>query len=121
FHGRGMGSFHGWRLGILSGIRLHVCVALSLGMATVSLRELEFRAWIWLDVAARGLEQLANRSSVHGDEPPYGTSPGRPNRSEQDSCCGQDAEFDVNVDDDGLVEDESELRICGPGNSTWIG
>src|SRR5215472_5967405 len=49
----GMGSVHGWILGLLSGMGLWLGFGLSMGMAALSLRKLEFRARIWMGMAAR--------------------------------------------------------------------
>ena len=51
-----LGSVHGWRLVLVSRLRLHVCVGLSLGLDALPLRQLDVRPRIRLDVAARRIE-----------------------------------------------------------------
>src|SRR2546427_6290497 len=54
-----MGSVHEWRVDVVSGIRLHVGLWLSMGMDAVPLRFLVVPACIWMGVAARILDGMA--------------------------------------------------------------
>src|SRR5215469_14020233 len=53
FHRDGLGSVHGWILGLLSGMGLWLGFGLSLGMATLPLWKLAVRARIWMGMATR--------------------------------------------------------------------
>lgn len=52
-------------MGLLSRVWLHVRVRVSLGMATIPLRQLGVRLWIRLDVATGSMEQLGDRTPLH--------------------------------------------------------
>jgi len=54
-----MGSVHEWRVDVVSGIRLHVGLWLSMGMDAVPLRFLVVPACIWMGVAAGILDGMA--------------------------------------------------------------
>ncbi len=74
FTGSRLGSLHGRRLVLVSRLRLHVRLGLSLGMDALPLRKLDDGSWNGLDVAARGLEFMGHRSAlcrnVAGQFPP---------------------------------------------------
>src|SRR5438876_9527115 len=58
-----MGPFHEWRVDVVSGIRLHVGLWLSMGLDAVPLRFLVVPACIWMGVAARILDGMATTSA----------------------------------------------------------
>src|SRR2546430_14944928 len=58
-----MGPFHEWLLDVVSGIRLHVGLWLSMGLDAVPLRFLVVPACIWMGVAARILDGMATTSA----------------------------------------------------------
>src|SRR5207245_11277483 len=58
-----MGPFHEWRVDVVSGIRLHVGLWLSMGSDAVPLRFLVVPACIWMGVAARILDGMAAASA----------------------------------------------------------
>src|SRR5215469_10358038 len=53
FRRDGMGSLHGWILGLLSGMGLWLGFSLSVGMVALPLRKLAVRARIWMGMATR--------------------------------------------------------------------
>src|SRR5439155_21402991 len=58
-----MGPFHEWRVDVVSGIRLHVGLWLSMGLDAVPLRFLVVPACIWMGVAAWILDGMATASA----------------------------------------------------------
>ena len=61
-----LGSVHGWRLVLVSRLRVHVRVGLSLGLDALPLRKLDVSPWNGLDVAARRMEYLEYRTALCG-------------------------------------------------------
>src|SRR2546430_15613518 len=58
-----MGSVHERRLDVVSGIRLHVGLWLSMGLDAVPLRFLVVPACVWMGVATRILDGMATASA----------------------------------------------------------
>ena len=64
FTGVGWVPLHGWRVVLVSRLRLHVCFGLSLGMDAVPVWKLDVYPGIRLDVAAGRMGQLAGRAAL---------------------------------------------------------
>ena len=61
-----MGSVHEWRVVLVSGIRIHLGIRLSLGMDALPLRKLDVRTRYGLGVAAGRVEYVGECAAVYG-------------------------------------------------------
>ena len=114
YRGR-MGSVHEWRMVLVSRLRLHVCVGLSLGMDALPLRKLDVGPWNGLDVAARRIQQLAHRATLcrHAarEFPPPGCASGRECETGGGRKSGNDFSY-------AAFPPRVECRLGWPGNTT---